>query len=76
MHQGSAGRARPKRHYNVGVTYLGEFMALLGKTPDIVSQGLPLFLPTTLQIPGVAGPHVRTLEIADKDLIEVFPAID
>jgi hypothetical protein len=33
-------------------------------------------LPTALQILGVAGPHVRTLEIADKDLIEVFPAID
>jgi hypothetical protein len=76
MHQGLVGRAGPERRYNIGVTYLGEIVALLAKMSDIVPQGLPLFLPTALQIPGVTRPHVRTLEIAGKDLLEEFPAVD
>jgi hypothetical protein len=36
IHQGSANCAGPKRRYIVGVTYLGEFMALLRRMPDIV----------------------------------------
>jgi hypothetical protein len=51
-------------------------VALLGKTPNIVPQGLPLFFLIALQIPGVAGPHVRTLKIAGKDLLEVFPPVN
>jgi hypothetical protein len=76
VHQCLAGHARPEHQYNVSVAYLGEFMALLGKMSNIVPQGLPLLLPIALQILGVAGPHVRTLEIAGKDLLEVFPAVD
>jgi hypothetical protein len=76
MHQGLASRARPERRYNVSVAYLWEFMTFLGETLDIILQGLTLFLPATLQIPGVAGPNVCALEIAGKDLLEILPAID
>jgi hypothetical protein len=51
-------------------------VVLLGKTPDIVSQGLSLFVPIALQIPGVAGLHVHTLEITNKYLLQVFPTVD
>jgi hypothetical protein len=44
VHQGSTSHARPERQYNVGVAYLWEFMAFLGETPDVIPQGLPLFL--------------------------------
>jgi hypothetical protein len=76
MHRGSAGHTGPECRYNIGIAYLGEFMALLGKTLDIVLQELPLFLPTTLQIPGVVGLHVHTQEIAGKDLLKIFLAVD
>jgi hypothetical protein len=51
-------------------------VVFLGETPDLILQGLLLFLPTTLQITGVAGPYVHALEIAGKDLLDIFPAID
>jgi hypothetical protein len=76
MHQGSIGHARPERRYNVGVADLGEFMAFLRKTSDVVPYGLPLFLPATLQIRGVFGPHICVLEIAGKNLLEILLAID
>jgi hypothetical protein len=56
----------------VGVAELGVFITLLGETPDVILQGFPLLLPTTLQMPGIAGPHVRALEVADKDLLELL----
>jgi hypothetical protein len=76
MHQGSVGRAGPEHRYNIGVAYLGEFMALLRKMLDIVPHRFPLFLLAALQIPGVARSHVHTLEIAGKYLLEVFPVVD
>jgi hypothetical protein len=51
-------------------------MTLLGETPDVVSQGFPLLLLRTLQIPGVARTHVCALEVACEDLIEIILAID
>jgi hypothetical protein len=55
---------------------LGEFVALLGETSDVILQGSPLFLPATLQIPGIAGLHVCAQEVVGKYLIEIFPGID
>jgi hypothetical protein len=51
-------------------------MTLLGEAPDVVLQGFPLLLLTTLQISWIAGPHLRALEVAGKDLLEIFLAID
>jgi hypothetical protein len=76
VHQGSAGHARPEHRYNVGVTDLLEFMAFLGKMPDVIPQGLPMLLLTTLQIPWVAGLHICALEIAGKDILEILLAIN
>jgi hypothetical protein len=76
VHQGLVSRARPERRYSVDVAYLWEFMAFLGEMPNVILQGLPLFLSTTLQIPRVARPYVRALEITGKYIIEIVPAID
>jgi hypothetical protein len=35
-----------------------------------------LLLPTTLEIPGVAGPHVCALKVACEDQLEILPTID
>jgi hypothetical protein len=51
-------------------------MPFVGEMPDVIPQGLPLFLLTALRIPRVVGPHVCALEMAGKDLLEILPAID
>jgi hypothetical protein len=76
LHQGSVGRARPERRYTIDVTDLGEFMAFLRKTLVVIPQGPTQLLPIALEILGVARPHICTLEIAGKDLLEILPAID
>jgi hypothetical protein len=76
MHQGSTSRARRKRRYNISIAYLWEFVAFLEETFDVILQGLPLFLQIALQIPGVAEPYVRALEIVGKDLPQILPAIE
>jgi hypothetical protein len=76
MHQGLAVHAGLEYRDDVGVTNLGELMALLGGTPDVIPQGFTLLLPATLQIPRVAGPHVGALEVSGEDLLKILPAID
>jgi hypothetical protein len=38
--------------------------------------GIPLLLSATLQIPGIAGPHVCELKVAGENLLEIHPTID
>jgi hypothetical protein len=76
LHQGLVGRARPEHRYTIDVTDLGEFMAFLRKTLVVIPQGPTQLLPRALQILGVAGPHICTLEIAGKDLLAILLAID
>jgi hypothetical protein len=76
MHQGSTVRAGPERQNDVGIIDLGELMALLGETLNVIPQGFTLLLPATLQIPGVTRAHLCALKVAAEDLLEILPIID
>jgi hypothetical protein len=47
-------------------------VTLLGEALDVIPQGFPLLLLATLQIPGIAGPHVYSLKVFG----EILPTID
>jgi hypothetical protein len=51
-------------------------MALLGDSVDVIPEGFTWFMPATLQILGVVGPHVCALEVTGEDLLEILPAIN
>jgi hypothetical protein len=51
-------------------------MTLSGVMLVVYPQGFPLLLPATLQVPGIAEPHVCALEVAGKDLLKVLPTIN
>jgi hypothetical protein len=51
-------------------------MALLGEPSNVILKGFALLLPATLQIQGVARPHVRALKVIGEDLLEILPAIN
>ena len=65
-----------ERTDDVGVDDARQRVALLGEAPDVVTQGLAGLLLAVLEVPRVAGVHVRALEVADEDLTEVCPAVD
>jgi hypothetical protein len=69
MHQGSIVHAGPECRNGVGVTDHGILWHFLGETSNVIPQGFALLLPTTLQIPSVAGPHVCVLKVAGEDLL-------
>jgi hypothetical protein len=76
VHKGSIVCARPEHWDDVGIADLGEFMTLSGVMLVVYPQGFPLLLPATLQVPGIAEPHVCALEVAGKDLLKVLPTIN
>jgi hypothetical protein len=76
MHQGFVVCARPECRDDIGVADLGELMALLGETLDVILQGFTLLLPATLHNLGVARPYVCALKGAGEDLLEIHPGID
>jgi hypothetical protein len=51
-------------------------MALLREPPNVIPKGLALLLSATLQIPGVARPHVHALKVDSEDLPEILHAIN
>jgi hypothetical protein len=53
---------------DVRVGDVGQLGALLGKPPDVLSQGFPWLLAAALEIPRVPRAHVRTLEISSEGL--------
>jgi hypothetical protein len=76
MHYGLAAFAGPECWDDVGVTDLGEFIALLGESSDVILEEFAWILPATLQILAAARPHVCALEVVDEDLLEILPAIN
>jgi hypothetical protein len=54
---------------DVSIADLEEIVTLSGETPDVIPQGLPLPLPATLDITGIAGPHVCALKVVSEDLM-------
>jgi hypothetical protein len=51
-------------------------MALLGESLYVTLEGFTQLLPTTLQIPGVARPHVCALHVAGEDLLEILSVLN
>jgi hypothetical protein len=76
MHQGLAAHVILECRDDIDVIDLGEFMALSREPPNVVSEGFTLLLPVTLQIPGVARPHIRALKVVGEDVLEILPAIN
>jgi len=76
LEQVSARSAEEKNLDNFRVTDAGQLGALLGESPDEVSERLVRLLETTLEVPGVLGAHICALEIPDKDLYQVAPVVD
>ena len=61
---------------HVGVSDVGELVALLGEALDILPEGLVGPLPTVVEVPRVPGLGVRSLEVPNEDRAEVSPAAD
>jgi hypothetical protein len=59
---------------HVGVDDVRERVALFGKAPDIVPEGLAELLLAALEVPRVARANVSALEVSDEKLPEVGPA--
>jgi len=53
---------------DVGVCDVRELGALLGKSPDEVSEGLIGLLSAAPEVPGVPRAHVCALEVLNEDL--------
>jgi hypothetical protein len=41
-------------------------MALMGQSLDVILEGFVHLLPATLHVPGIAGSHIRALEVVVK----------
>jgi hypothetical protein len=75
-HQVSASGAGEECPDDVRVGDVGKLGALLGKPPNVLSQGFPWLLAAALENPRVPRAHVRTLEISSKSLDQVVPVRD
>jgi hypothetical protein len=76
MDQGPTARVGPKSQDDVGVVDLEELIALSRQPSNVILEGFTLLLLTTLQILGVARPHVRVLKVTDEDLLEILLGIN
>ena len=76
MHKIPACGAQMKGTNDVIVLDARELSALLGETPDVISQGLVRLLTAPSKIPRVARTHVRALEIAHEGPDQVRPVVD
>jgi len=76
VYQLLAGGTGDKGSDNVGVRDVGELGALLGESPDEVSEGLIGLLPTTPEVLGVPRAHICALEVPDEDPDQVGPVVD
>ena len=76
MDHGLAVHPAEERADDVGVDYAGERVALLGKAPDVVAQGLAWLLLAILEVPRIVRAQVRALKVADEHLPEVCLVAD
>jgi hypothetical protein len=51
-------------------------MTLQGEASNVFSEGFAWLMQATLQVLGVAGSHIRALDVAREDPLEILPAID
>jgi len=67
VYQLLAGGAGDEGPDDVEVCDVGELGALLGESPDEVTEGLVRLLSAALEVLGVSRTHVCALEIPDED---------
>jgi len=67
MHQLFAGGAGDKGPDDIRVCDVGELGALLGESPNEVSEGLIWLLPTAAEVLGVPREYLCALKVLDKD---------
>jgi hypothetical protein len=70
-HQVAASGAGEERPDDVRVGDVGQLGALLRKSSDVLSQGLPWLLAEASEIPGVPRAHVRALEVSSEGFDQV-----
>jgi len=76
VYQFLAGGTRDEGSDDVGVRDVGELGALLGESPDEVSEGLIRLLPAAPEVPGVPRAHICALEVPNEDLDQVGLVVD
>ena len=76
MHQLLESGAGDERPNDVGVRDVRELGALLGETPNEVSERLIRLLMVAPRVLGVSRAHVCALKIPNEDPDQVGPAVD
>ena len=71
-----AGRAADEGNDHVGVGDVGELVALLGETLDVLPEGLVGPLPIVAEVPRVPKSSICTLEVTNEDGAKVAPVAD
>ena len=68
MDQGLIGGPRYESSYDIGVSDVGQLVALPGEASDVPTKGFPKLLLIVFEILGVPRTHVCALEVSHKDL--------
>ena len=76
MYQFLAGGTGDEGSDDVGVGDVGELGALLGESPNEVSEGFIRLLPAAPEVLGVPRAHISALEVPDEDPDQVGPVVD
>jgi hypothetical protein len=76
MNQGLVGSPRQERADDVGINDVGQLIALLGETANVVTEGLIWLLPIVLEVPRVPRAHVGALKVPHEDLLQVHAILD
>jgi hypothetical protein len=73
--QGATRSVIPEGRNDIGVCHTWECVALLGKTSNVIQEGLTLLLLAALEVLGVVEAHIGALEVAGEDLPQVAPMV-
>jgi len=76
VYQFLAGCTGDEGSDDVGVHDVGELGALVGESPDEVSERLIGLMAAAPEVPGVPRAHICALEVLDEDLDQVGPVVD
>jgi hypothetical protein len=61
---------------DVSIGHPRELVALSGEAPNLISEGFTQLLPIALQVPGVAKTHIRAMDVAGEDVLEILPVFN
>jgi hypothetical protein len=71
--QGLIGGPRQEGLNHIGVSNVGQLIALLGEASNVLVKSFIQLLPIVLEVLRVSGAHVGALENTHEDLFEVHP---